>query len=91
MIPILIAAIQVTSFIYFYYLYRTSHAHIPAAFIEVIILSILNAPVLLLAYFCFLKKKKKNRLWWGPVLLATIPVVISIIAFSVMLWDEYVY
>lgn len=87
--PIIIIALQLISLGHLYYTYKYGSEQIPAAFIELNILAVLNIVVLILSYFFYFNTSDKQQLWWLSISISTIIIVFTLICYIIMWIDKY--
>jgi hypothetical protein len=82
-LPIIVFVLQILSVIHLSYTSRTSNSHIPAAFIELNIIVVINIIVLFLIYF-LIPKFSFSSIWGGPYLLGLILLIVLLYKYFLM-------
>ncbi|PWN71278.1 hypothetical protein C1631_001250 [Chryseobacterium phosphatilyticum] len=87
--PVTIIVLQLISLGHLYYTYKYGSTQIPAAFIELNILAVLNIVVLILSYFFYFNTPEKQGLWWLPITISVLIIVFTLICYIIMGIDKY--
>lgn len=88
-IPIIITLLQLFGICHVWYTYLYEDGQIPKSFIEFNILALFSICVLALFRFIYFKPGKKTGLWFLPICISFLIVIVLMISYLLMGIDQY--
>ncbi|MCZ4244130.1 hypothetical protein [Pedobacter punctiformis] len=88
-VPFILITLQIISIVHLLYTYQYGDSHIPAAFIELNILSLTSFLMSIIAYFSYLKTGRKVKVWLVVIALSLLVIIALIIVYAIMLTNKY--